>query len=97
MTNVYYRRMPEVNGNDSEVRAGSYINLIPCATTDPEDLTISHMYEARQVVDGQTVGALGWLSLGEARQQFADQPYAVRYGSHSMCPTCAVEKFGMDE
>lgn len=89
--------MPEVNGNDPAIRASSYINLIPCATTDEADPNISHMYEARQVVDGTTVGALGWLSLGDAREAYADQPYAVRYGSHSMCPTCAVEKFGMNE
>jgi len=86
--------MPEVDGNDPEIRSGTYINLIPCATSDVADPLIAHAYEARQVVGGEITGALGWLTLEAAREKYVEVPYAVRRASHAICPSCVELWFG---
>lgn len=89
--------MPEVDGNDPEVRAAPHINLIPCATRDEANPDFSHAYEARRVVKGEVVAVLGWSTLAEARERFEGEPYAVRFGSHSICAACFEQKFGLEE
>jgi len=80
--------MPEVDGNDPEIRVSTYVNLIPCSTPDAADPNIAHAYEARQMTAGTFTQSLGWLSLAAARETYADVPYAVRWGSHGICPPC---------
>lgn len=83
--------MPEVNGNDPAIRASDYINLIPCAKPDVDDPNFAHAYEAVWWVGGVRDRSLGWTTLGEARKSLDDYPYAIRFGSHSLCPPRAAE------
>ena len=88
--------MPEVDGNDPAVQASAHINLVPCSTPDENDPNIAHLYNARQFEHSKRVADLGWLTLEAARLAFADQAYAVRWGSHTLCPTCFEATFDTD-
>ena len=85
--------MPEVDGNNPGVRAGDYINLVPCCTVDESDPSIAHAYRADQMVQGTKVAMLGWMTLAEARRTYQDVSYAIRRGSHDICAACVEIKF----